>query len=267
MTFEGNLAPEFWPLAGRVMAAVGGGALLTLLMRGLPRHPAGGDAANAGRASLWPRFWVWCAIAIGMILIGGVGGVVFALGMATIAVLAYRELFSALQRGASPVASGTVTSSCIALVWVGLPLTLLVLLRNRPDGFGIVAWVIIVVPLSDVLAMFGGLLVGRTPLMISMSPGKTLEGLVSGFIGGILGALLVRFTLPDVALAPYLIASLALCVAGVTGDFAASAVKRRAGLKDFSSILPGHGGVMDRLDSILAAAPVAYLIVWLGILQ
>lgn len=264
MTMAGNLAPEFWPMAGRVLAAVGGGAFLILLARGLPRRSAGGDAAKTGLASLWPRFWVWCVIAVGMIVIVGLGGGVFALGMAAIGGFAFRELFVALRLGSTPAAPGRVAAFCIALSWVGLPLILLVLLRNRPDGFGVVAWVFMVVALSDVLSMFGGLLAGRTPFAASVSPGKTVEGLLAGLAGAIVGALLVRFALPNAGLAPYLLASLALCVAGVAGGFAASAVKRRAGLKDFSAVLPGHGGVMDRLDSVLAAAPVAYVIVGFG---
>lgn len=261
MTMAGNLAPEFWLLTVRLAAAAGCGALLILLTRLLPGRPAGGDAAKAGRASLWPRFWVWCAIAAGLILIAGAGSGAFALGMAAIGVFAFRELFAALRRGSSRSAPGGAAAFCIALSWVGLPLVLLVLLRNRPDGFAVVAWVFTVVALSDILAMFGGLLIGRTPVMASVSPTKTVEGLVAGFVGAVAGALLVRFALPSAGLAPYLLASLALCLAGVAGGFAASAVKRRAGLKDFSAALPGHGGVMDRLDSVLAAAPVAYLIV------
>lgn len=260
----GTLAPEFWPMVGRLAAVVGGGALLALLTHNLTGRSTGRNTATAVRASLWPRFWVWCAIAAGITLIVGFDGGIFALGMAVGGIFAFRELFPALRRGPTPVASGTAAAFCLALIWVGLPLTLLVLLRNRPDGFGVVAWVFMVVAFSDILAMVGGLLAGRTPFMASVSPGKTVEGLVAGLAGGLLAAWLVGFALPNARLAPYLFASLALSVAGVVGDLAASAVKRRAGLKDFGAALPGHGGVMDRLDSLLGAAPVAYLIVRFG---
>ncbi len=269
MTLTGMLHPEFWPVVSRLSAVVGICAVLILVTRRWPSGSADDAAARAqraaGHASMWPRFYVWCAIIAGMAVIIGLGGAVFAAGMLVVGVFAFRELYAALRRGFEPFVEGNGAAACAALAWVGAPLVLLVLLRNQPNGFGVVCWVFIVVAFSDIFAMFGGLIAGRTRFMPSMSPAKTVEGLIAGVAGGLGGALMIRFALPDSGLTAYLFASFVLIVAGIVGDLAASAVKRRVGLKDFGSALPGHGGVMDRLDSTLAAAPVAYVLATFGI--
>jgi phosphatidate cytidylyltransferase len=146
------------------------------------------------------------------------------------------------------------------LLHLTLPLVLLVLLRFRPDGFAVVAWICLVVCFNDVMAMFGGLLVGRTPLFPRLSPAKTVEGTLLGLLGALGAAALMRFVLPGPSDFVYYGASLALALAGCAGDLAASGLKRAAGVKDFGRILPGHGGIMDRLDSLLFAVPVGYIL-------
>jgi phosphatidate cytidylyltransferase len=146
------------------------------------------------------------------------------------------------------------------LVHLALPLVLLVLLRHRPDGFTAFAWIFLVVCFNDVMAMFGGLLVGRTPLLPAISPAKTLEGTLLGLVGAMGAAALMRFGFPAQSATAYYAGSLAIALAGCAGDLAASALKRAAGAKDFGTSLPGHGGVMDRLDSLLFAIPVGYVL-------
>jgi phosphatidate cytidylyltransferase len=115
------------------------------------------------------------------------------------------------------------------------------------------------VAVFDGFAQVTGQLVGRRRLSPRLSPGKTVEGVV----GGAMAALVSSYWLRGLAGAPPLRAcaiGAALVVACVAGDLAASAIKRRAGLKDYSRLLPGHGGVLDRYDSLLGAAPIACLL-------
>jgi len=115
------------------------------------------------------------------------------------------------------------------------------------------------VMLSDTLAYFAGNAIGRHRLAPAISPGKTVEGAVGGIVGGVLGALLVcRLGLPDVP-APHAAGLGAVAAAlGIAGDLFESLLKRWAGVKDSGRLFPGHGGMLDRLDSLLFAAPVLY---------
>jgi phosphatidate cytidylyltransferase len=162
-----------------------------------------------------------------------------------------------LPRGRERQVLRAMALDAALVFYIAAPIAALVALRHAPNGFGLVVWTIVVVGLADVAAMFGGLLAGRTPVFTRISPAKTAEGLAAGFLGAIGGAALVRLSLPDVPTLAYYGATLAVAAAGIAGDLAASAVKRRVGIKDFGAALPGHGGVMDRLDSLILAAPVA----------
>jgi phosphatidate cytidylyltransferase len=179
------------------------------------------------------------------------GGLAAALG----AIVTLR--LAGLPRGREREVLRAMALDAAVVFYIAAPIAALVALRHAPNGFGLVVWTIVVVGLADVAAMFGGLLAGRTPVFTRISPAKTAEGLAAGFLGAIGGAALVRLSLPDVPTLAYYGATLAVAAAGIAGDLAASAVKRRVGIKDFGAALPGHGGVMDRLDSLILAAPVA----------
>jgi phosphatidate cytidylyltransferase len=119
---------------------------------------------------------------------------------------------------------------------------------------------------SDTAAYFVGRAIGRHKLIPSVSPGKTIEGAVGALVASIIVSwLYARFVLPAYAmlgLSPVsaMIFGLVLSVAVQVGDLAESLIKREAGVKDSSHIIPGHGGVLDRLDSLLFALPTAYLL-------
>ena len=117
---------------------------------------------------------------------------------------------------------------------------------------------------ADIAAYLVGSAVGRRRIAPSISPGKTLEGTAAGFVGCALVAVAVgvAFGLPR---APVGIVAIAIGPVGLAGDLLESLIKRRAGVKDSGEILPGHGGLLDRLDSLVAAAPVVFavVIVWL----
>jgi phosphatidate cytidylyltransferase len=125
------------------------------------------------------------------------------------------------------------------------------------------AWRIIlllaVIMAADTFAYFVGQVVGRHKLAPSVSPGKTWEGFAGGLGGGILGALAVRAALlPELPLGHAAALGLVVAALGTAGDLVESVLKRWAGVKDSGTIFPGHGGALDRLDSLLFGAPVLY---------
>jgi phosphatidate cytidylyltransferase len=112
---------------------------------------------------------------------------------------------------------------------------------------------------ADTAAYFTGSALGRHKLAPAISPGKTVEGLVGGLAGGVLAALVVRrLGLPSMPLAHAALLGAAVALLGTAGDLLESLVKRWAGVKDSGTLFPGHGGMLDRLDSLLFGAPVLY---------
>jgi len=114
--------------------------------------------------------------------------------------------------------------------------------------------------LSDSLAMWIGGAIGKRKLSPTVSPGKTVAGFVGGMAGGIIVAVLLFYwRLSDYELIDLLMAGLLVSFVGQLGDLVESCWKRSIGIKDSSNIIPGHGGVLDRFDSLLFASPVLYL--------
>lgn len=114
--------------------------------------------------------------------------------------------------------------------------------------------------LSDTLAMFGGKAFGKRKLAPTVSPNKTVAGFISGLCGGIIiGGILSFWRLEMIPVYHLLISGVLISFAGQIGDLVESMWKRAVGIKDSSGIIPGHGGILDRFDSLLFAAPVLYL--------
>jgi len=112
---------------------------------------------------------------------------------------------------------------------------------------------------SDTMALYVGKSIGRRKLYVEMSPNKTVEGAVGAFIGGFIGVLLIKFTiLRTMPLSQALILGFVVSAATIVGDLVESMFKRDAGVKDSSSIVPGHGGFLDKIDSVTFAGPVFY---------
>lgn len=149
------------------------------------------------------------------------------------------------------------------ILYIGWLLSYLVSLRGLEDGRNWIFLALFTTFASDTAAFFVGRALGRHPLAPSISPGKTWEGAV----GGVLGAVLVSlfFVLPTpLSLNPYLnwgqaiLLGLLVSVFGQIGDLTESLLKRNVGVKDSGTLIPGHGGVLDRVDSIVFAGVLVY---------
>lgn len=142
------------------------------------------------------------------------------------------------------------------LLYAGLPAIAMIWLRAQPQGLGLVLWVLTLVWATDIFAYFAGRAIGGPKLAPRISPKKTWSGL----IGGVIGAMVVGGLIADWANFPApLFATLSggLAVVAQAGDFFESWLKRRVGVKDSGTLLPGHGGIMDRIDGLV---PVAVLV-------
>ncbi len=144
-------------------------------------------------------------------------------------------------------AVASITTGWFALSWV----------RSQPDGSWLILLLLLIVWSADTGAYFAGRAFGKRKLAPHISPGKTIAGLVGGLATAPLAALLAAYFMPIESLEPARLMLLALVTAlvSVGGDLLISLHKRISGRKDSGALLPGHGGILDRLDSLLAAAP------------
>jgi phosphatidate cytidylyltransferase len=124
--------------------------------------------------------------------------------------------------------------------------------------------VLVLVWVADSAAYFVGRAWGRRKLAPSLSPGKTWEGAAGGVGAALVWAIICRRVFEDAAWPPYLAAAGLLAAASIVGDLFESAAKRRAGVKDSGALLPGHGGILDRIDSATAVLPLAALLLGLA---
>ena len=147
------------------------------------------------------------------------------------------------------------------ICYIPLSLSLLVLLRSAPGGTTWIFLMCAVIFAGDTAAFYGGTLWGRRKLSPAISPGKTVEGAVAGLAANLaVGAAGKFFLEPDAGWAACLIFSAAVGLAGQVGDLFESELKRAANIKDSGGLLPGHGGILDRIDALLFAAPVAFVL-------
>ena len=161
--------------------------------------------------------------------------------------------------------SSTVPSAALTLLGsaylgsLGGAVAALRVLPPDRDGAWRLVLLLSIVMVADSAAFFVGSVAGRRKLAPAISPGKTIEGAAGGLAGGIAAAAVVRsLGLPFVPLTHALLLGLAVAALGIAGDLVESLLKRWAGVKDSGVLFPGHGGMLDRLDSILFGAPVLY---------
>jgi len=147
------------------------------------------------------------------------------------------------------------------LLYAGVIALAPVILRRDPAlGFIAIVFLFAVVWVTDIAAYFAGRALGGPKLWVAVSPNKTWSGALGGALGGVIAALLV-VKVAGLVIAPMLVlVALALSIASQAGDLLESALKRRFGAKDASALIPGHGGLMDRLDGFLTAVLAAVMV-------
>lgn len=184
----------------------------------------------------------------------GAEGLTLGLLLSVLAVMVWRM-------GDGPAGYGRDVAAA-AMIAVYLPFLggFAVLLVRPADGVWRVLAMLAAVVLSDTGGYIAGVFLGRHPMAPSVSPKKSWEGLVGSLLAAGVGGAVLLHVLLDRAWWHGAIFGVVLSLAAIVGDLAESMLKRDLGVKDMSSLLPGHGGLMDRLDSILFAAPAAYLV-------
>lgn len=199
----------------------------------------------------------------------GAEGLLFALVACSLAILVWRTLDPV------PGAGQSIFAGTFVLAWVPFLISFSVLILREPNHLASVleiqSWpasegalkvstMLLLVVANDTFGYLVGALFGKHPMAPKISPKKSWEGFAGSVVGAlIIGVLAAIFLLGQ----PFwvgMVLAVAIVAAGTAGDLAESMVKRELGVKDMSSILPGHGGLMDRLDSILFAAPMGFLI-------
>ncbi|PZU08647.1 MAG: phosphatidate cytidylyltransferase [Sphingomonas sp.] len=258
------------------MAGTGVSDLKTRALAGLVAAAVALGALAAGGWLLWAFVTVvavialaeWCGLAgahvaraaIALVLLAGVL-ILSSPGSwgperDTVAVLSIAAIVAAMMVGSSRIGWG--------LVYAGAPAIALLFLRGLPQGFAMALWTIVIVILTDTGAYFSGRAIGGPKLSPKLSPNKTWAGLVGGMAAALIGGAILglAFGLPGATL--WLGAPLAVVAQG--GDLYESALKRKAGVKDSGHILPGHGGILDRIDGLIPVATLVAALVAGGVL-
>ncbi len=179
----------------------------------------------------------------------------FALTLLLIVVSVY-TLFSFKEIKSAASEAGLLL---FGLLYIPYLLGYLVLLRNHPLGWQWILLIMFIVMGGDSAAYFIGCRFGKQKLYPAVSPNKSVEGAIGGLVGSMAGVIVAKLLFfSEIGLADALFAAILINAVSQTGDLFESLLKRSCGVKDSGTIFPGHGGILDRLDSILFAAPVAY---------
>lgn len=248
-------------LLGYAPAAVFSGVVALLLFLGLLEFNRMGLGKNA-------RFEQWLAAALGTFIVPVLhaGQLELILPLLSLSLMLLALPFMARARTTELSAVRNQISWIVfGLVYLPGLLGCLVPLRLLEDGQRWIFLVLLSIMACDSLAYFLGSRFGRRSLAPAISPNKTCEGALGGVFGAVLGALFASVTfLPMLGLPDALAIGVLLGVVGQLGDLFESLLKRICQVKDSGGLIPGHGGVLDRLDSLLFAFPVAYSIVRWG---
>ncbi len=165
-----------------------------------------------------------------------------------------------LVAGPLPEAPARVSFGFTGIFYCGLLLSAVVGLRRMHHGFEWILLTLTVTWVNDTGAYAAGRAFGRHKLYPQVSPGKTWEGFAGGMVGALVGALVAKAAVfPDLQLADCLLVALPTSVLGPLGDLSESMLKRAYGVKDSGKIMPGHGGLLDRVDALLFTAPYVFL--------
>ncbi len=203
------------------------------------------------------RAWEGALDACAFVLAVWVGGVLPAL---VLVVILLRVFLKAFSRETFRESLAMTSVSLLGVIWVGGAGGLIALVRTFPGGIEAIFFLFIVVWANDIAAMFTGKTLGNRKLAPKISPGKTVEGAIGGIVAGTLVGVLTTFYMDVPGIDPWLAIPVSVCIGlfALTGDLGESILKRAAGEKDASDIIPGHGGLLDRIDGLLVAGPAFY---------
>lgn len=161
-----------------------------------------------------------------------------------------------------------VSTTILGVLYVPILLSYVYFVREMDNGIYYVWLILISAFATDTFAYFSGMFFGKHKLTPELSPNKTIEGSIGGILGTIVTTFIYAYILSKVS-ATFVFEPVLLLIAFVGsifsqfGDLTASSIKRYTGIKDFGKIIPGHGGILDRFDSILFTAPIVYIMVYL----
>ncbi len=190
----------------------------------------------------------------------GTTGLNFGLFVSFFAALCLMMISSPLDRDEI----GRIALLYFALLYLPYFLSFALLLGEAPQGRSWILFLLVVIVTGDTGAYYTGRQIGRHKLCPAVSPKKTVEGAVGGLFSSVVGGSIIGLIfLRNVPLASLFFFSLAVAATGQVGDLIESMIKRNSGKKDSSGLLPGHGGLLDRLDSLIFAFPVLWtLLQW-----
>ncbi|MEW6671459.1 MAG: phosphatidate cytidylyltransferase [Thermodesulfobacteriota bacterium] len=247
-----------------ILLIVKGGTLLFALLIGLVTVAALWEYYRIAGVPASGRGGAWLPVlgyATGCGIIWGAFKGSFGIMLGFVVLDFFAAAAGSLKRFSSDAAvSGHIIRQFFGSVYVPVLLSSLVLIRNGVEGIPWIFMLLGVVFAGDVAAYYVGTYLGRHKLCPAISPGKTIEGAFGGLAGNLLiGSLFKSFFLPQL---PWLLSLLCFACLGLmaqAGDLFESELKRAGKVKDSGVILPGHGGILDRIDALLFAAPLAYI--------
>jgi phosphatidate cytidylyltransferase len=151
-----------------------------------------------------------------------------------------------------------IALSLLGFLYIGWMFGHLAFLANARNAYGYLLYLLFAVEFNDIAAFTCGKLFGKRPLCTNVSPSKTREGALGSILISALLPLAVRFALPDFSTLECVLAGLIIGIGGTLGDLSISVIKRDIGIKDMGTLIRGHGGVLDRIDSLLYTAPLFF---------
>jgi phosphatidate cytidylyltransferase len=212
-----------WWMTGAVYAGI-----VTVGIASLVSHPRGDEPGNG-----WYGFFVAVPV--------------FAIALILVIPILRNRARGELQR---------MSLAIVGFIYIGWMFGHLGFLANARNAYGFVCFIIFATAICDVAAFTFGKIFGRHPLRSEISPNKTWEGALGAFVVAMSLPWLLRFSFPFFGPWQLILAGLIVGIGGLLGDLSISVIKRDIGTKDMAATIPGHGGILDRIDSLIYAAPL-----------
>jgi phosphatidate cytidylyltransferase len=219
----------------------------------------------ARATGLYRDWWITCTVYAGIVAVGlttlltnpngghpGWYGLFMTLPVYVVALLIFVPIMENRVKGQVQ----TLALSIMGFIYIGWMFGHLGYLANAPHAYGYLLYLVFAVELNDVAAFTCGRLFGRHKLRERISPGKTLEGALGALAFSMALPWLCRFSFPHFGPIQLVLTGLIVGIGGQLGDLAFSVIKRDLGVKDMGALIPGHGGILDRVDSLIYTAPL-----------